>query len=167
MRCRRRDAAADPARRRARPRPRRPFWQWYEAHYGTIVGKKHLKKGADAPKEEEKKKASKSVEKKVAARQEQKVLDPNVNSQFDTGQKGRDTTRSSGGRSARPDPFLHGSERFSPATTSNEEDNVWLTPASVALPQQKPLPSCLRSSYSPTPTLKMSFANSTYLRKPS
>ena len=41
-------------------------------------------------------------------------------------QKGRDTTRSSGGRSARPDPFLHGSERFSPATTSNEEDNVWL-----------------------------------------
>ena len=41
-------------------------------------------------------------------------------------QKGRDTTRSSGGRSARPDPFLHGSERFPPATTSNEEDNEWL-----------------------------------------
>jgi small subunit ribosomal protein S8e len=63
-----------------------PFRQWYEAHYGTTVGKKHLKKKADGEEvAEEKKKVSKSVEKKVASRQEQKVLDPNVNSQFDTG----------------------------------------------------------------------------------
>merc|ERR1712216_250304 len=65
-----------------------PFRQWYEAHYGTIVGKKHLKKKAtegEEKAEEPKKKVSKSVEKKVAGRQEQKVLDPNVNSQFDTG----------------------------------------------------------------------------------
>merc|ERR1712205_238402 len=46
-----------------------PFRQWYEAHYGTIVGKKHLKKKAtegEEKAEEPKKKVSKSVEKKVA-----------------------------------------------------------------------------------------------------
>jgi small subunit ribosomal protein S8e len=58
-----------------------PFRQWYEAHYGTPVGKKK-KKGED---ETEAKKQSKSVLKKIAARQEGRVLDPNVNSQFDTG----------------------------------------------------------------------------------
>ena len=41
-------------------------------------------------------------------------------------QKGIEATPTSGGRSATPDPFLHGSDRLSPATTSNEEDNVWL-----------------------------------------
>merc|ERR1719488_417022 len=56
-----------------------PFRQWYEAHYGTAVGKKAKKEA------EEKKKQSKSVEKKVAARQEGRILDPNLNSQFDTG----------------------------------------------------------------------------------
>jgi len=65
-----------------------PFRQWYEAHYGTVVGKKHLKKKAEGEEKTEaepKKKVSKSVEKKVASRQEAKVLDPNLNSQFDTG----------------------------------------------------------------------------------
>ena len=57
-----------------------PFRQWYEAHYGVAVGKK--KKEEDA---EEKKKGSKPVLAKIAARQEGRVLDPNVNSQFDTG----------------------------------------------------------------------------------
>jgi len=59
-----------------------PFRQWYEAHYGVAVGKK--KKKDDAEKPEDKKK-SKAVTKKIEARQEGRVLDPNVNSQFDTG----------------------------------------------------------------------------------
>lgn len=46
------------------------------------VGKK--KKKDEAEKVEDKKK-SKSVTKKVETRQEGRVLDPNVNSQFDTG----------------------------------------------------------------------------------
>jgi len=59
-----------------------PFRQWYETHYGVSVGKK--KKKDEAEKVEDKKK-SKSVTKKVETRQEGRVLDPNVNSQFDTG----------------------------------------------------------------------------------
>jgi len=55
-----------------------PFRQWYEAHYGVQVGKKKRA-------EETEKKVSKAVAKKVAARQEGRVLDPNLNSQFDTG----------------------------------------------------------------------------------
>tara|TARA_B110001452_G_scaffold35016_1_gene26974 strand:- start:1585 stop:1887 length:303 start_codon:yes stop_codon:yes gene_type:complete len=60
--------------------------QWYEAHYGVTVGKKAKKKAAeeDAPVEEAKKQ-SKSVQAKIAKRQEARVLDPNLNSQFDTG----------------------------------------------------------------------------------
>merc|ERR1712227_587923 len=44
-----------------------PFRQWYEAHYGTIVGKKHLKKKAEGEEKPEvpKKAQSKSVEKKI------------------------------------------------------------------------------------------------------
>merc|ERR1711965_572807 len=53
-----------------------PFRQWYESHYGVAVGKK--KKKEDDVKEEKK---SASVTKKVAARQEGRQLDPNVNSQ--------------------------------------------------------------------------------------
>ena len=43
-------------------------------------------------------------------------------------QKGRVATAytvKSGGRSAMPDPFLHGSERLPPATNINEEDSEW------------------------------------------
>merc|ERR1719230_1514504 len=58
-----------------------PFRQWYEAHYGVAVGKK--KKKDEEAKEEEKKSAS--VKKKIAERQEGRVIDPNVNAQFDTG----------------------------------------------------------------------------------
>ena len=57
-----------------------PFRQWYEAHYGVTVGKK--KKAAE---ETEAKKQSKAVVKEIASRQDARVLDPNVNSQFDTG----------------------------------------------------------------------------------
>ena len=60
---------------------RRPFRQWYEAHYGVSVGKKKKKEGEE--KEEAKK--SNSVTKKIATRQDGRVLDPNVNAQFDTG----------------------------------------------------------------------------------
>ncbi|KAF2804060.1 40S ribosomal protein S8-B [Mytilinidion resinicola] len=42
-----------------------PFRQWYEAHYGTQLGRRRQVKGAE---KEEEKKRSKSVEKKHAAR---------------------------------------------------------------------------------------------------
>jgi len=58
-----------------------PYRQWYEAHYGVHVGKK---KHADREGEGEKKQ-SKSVLAKIAKRQTDRVLDPNLNSQFDTG----------------------------------------------------------------------------------
>jgi len=63
-----------------------PFRQWYEAHYGTTVGRKQKKKteGEEA-KVEEPKSQSKSVKSKIAKRQEGRVLDSNLNSQFDTG----------------------------------------------------------------------------------
>merc|ERR1712222_266481 len=61
-----------------------PYRQWYEAHYGVTVGKKQRKKDAEEEVKEEVKKSA-SVLKKVAARQEGRVLDPNTNSQFDTG----------------------------------------------------------------------------------
>jgi len=62
-----------------------PFRQWYESHYGVPVGKKHLKKKEGEEEKKEETKKSNSVTKKIAARQEGRVLDPNVNSQFDTG----------------------------------------------------------------------------------
>ena len=58
-----------------------PFRQWYEAHYGCQVGKKKKKEEGEV----EAKKQSKAVVKKIASRQDARVLDPNVNSQFDTG----------------------------------------------------------------------------------
>jgi len=58
-----------------------PFRQWYESHYGVAVGKK--KKAGEEAKEPAKK--SNSVTKKIASRADARVLDPNVNSQFDTG----------------------------------------------------------------------------------
>merc|ERR1712146_570743 len=60
-----------------------PFRQWYEAHYGVTVGRKKKKETEGAA--EEPKKQSKSVVAKIAKRQEARVLDPNINSQFDTG----------------------------------------------------------------------------------
>merc|ERR1712216_794168 len=60
-----------------------PFRQWYEAHYGVSVGRK--KKKDEEGKTEEPKSQSKSVLAKIAKRQEGRVLDPTINSQFDTG----------------------------------------------------------------------------------
>jgi len=61
-----------------------PFRQWYEAHYGVAVGKKK-KKEAEGETAVETKKQSSSVVKKIAKRAEARILDPNINSQFDTG----------------------------------------------------------------------------------
>jgi small subunit ribosomal protein S8e len=61
-----------------------PFRQWYEAHYGVSVGKKK-KKVEEGEAAEEAKKQSASVVKKIAKRAEVRQLDPNINSQFDTG----------------------------------------------------------------------------------
>ena len=58
-----------------------PFRQWYEAHYGVAVGKKNKK----TEEEKEPKKQSASVLKKIAKRASDRKLDPNLNSQFDTG----------------------------------------------------------------------------------
>merc|ERR1712054_511417 len=60
-----------------------PFRQWYEAHYGVSVGRKKKKETEEDKKEEKPK--SKSVQAKIAKRQETRVLDVNINSQFDTG----------------------------------------------------------------------------------
>jgi len=64
--------------------PGRPFRQWYESHYGVLVGKKRKKEDVDKA-EADKKEQSKYVQKKLAARQEVRTLDTNINSQFDTG----------------------------------------------------------------------------------
>merc|ERR1712216_720821 len=61
-----------------------PFRQWYEAHYGVTVGKKK-KKMDEGETEADAKKLSNSVNKKIAKRSEVRQLDPNLNSQFDTG----------------------------------------------------------------------------------
>ena len=59
------------------------FRQWYEAHYGVSVGRRRRRSRrapAEAPK-----KQSKSVLAKISKRQETRVIDANINSQFDTG----------------------------------------------------------------------------------
>ena len=66
------------------PPPRRPFRQWYEAHYGVSVGRKK-KKVEEGAEPEAPKKQSKSVLAKISKRQETRVIDANINSQFDTG----------------------------------------------------------------------------------
>ncbi|KAG8461250.1 hypothetical protein KFE25_002439 [Diacronema lutheri] len=61
-----------------------PFRQWYETHYGLKLGKK-LKKDTDGAPVETDSKKSKSVLKKHAERRRDYFLDPNLDSQFDTG----------------------------------------------------------------------------------
>lgn len=58
-----------------------PFKEWYESHYGVKIG---VKKGASAPAEEETKK-SKSVAKKIAARQRNRTLEGPLDHQFASG----------------------------------------------------------------------------------
>ncbi|KAF3942011.1 hypothetical protein ABW19_dt0207221 [Dactylella cylindrospora] len=59
-----------------------PFRQWYEAHYGQTVGKK---KGGAKATEEEKAPKSKSVERKLAARQKHSKVENALESQFAAG----------------------------------------------------------------------------------
>ena len=59
-----------------------PYRQWYATHYGISIGKK--KKGSEDKAEEDIKKSA-SVLKKIAKRVETRVLDPNIEAQFDTG----------------------------------------------------------------------------------
>uniref|UniRef100_A0A7S0GFZ1 40S ribosomal protein S8 n=2 Tax=Sar TaxID=2698737 RepID=A0A7S0GFZ1_9STRA len=55
-----------------------PFKKWYEAHYGVKVG---IKKGTKAEAEEEKT-GSGHVQRKLAARQKTRTLEPVLDSQF-------------------------------------------------------------------------------------
>jgi small subunit ribosomal protein S8e len=61
-----------------------PYRQWYETHYGLKLGKKVKKDTDGAPVETDSTK-SKSVLKKHAERRHDYFLDPNLDSQFDTG----------------------------------------------------------------------------------
>lgn len=58
-----------------------PFRQWYEAHYGLTIGKR---RGAKAEATETATK-SKSVERKLAARQKTAKVDSHIESQFGAG----------------------------------------------------------------------------------
>ncbi len=60
-----------------------PFRQWYEAHYGTSLGRKRQQKAGGEAKEE--KKLSKSVEQKHAERQKAGKIEAAVQRQFEAG----------------------------------------------------------------------------------
>jgi small subunit ribosomal protein S8e len=60
-----------------------PFRQWYEAHYGTSLGRKRQQKAGGEAKEE--KKPSKSVEQKHAERQKAGKIEAAVERQFEAG----------------------------------------------------------------------------------
>ncbi|KAJ6260118.1 40S ribosomal protein S8-B [Drechslerella dactyloides] len=60
-----------------------PFRQWYEAHYGATVGKKKGAAAKAAPEEEKPK--SKSVERKLAARQKTARVENALEAQFAAG----------------------------------------------------------------------------------
>ena len=60
-----------------------PFRQWYEAHYGVVVGKKKkVKKDAEAGDDAKK---SSHVQRKLAQRQKDRVLDQALDDQFASG----------------------------------------------------------------------------------
>lgn len=61
-----------------------PFRQWYESHYGEVLGKKRVAEGS-ATATETASKGSKAVLKKQAARKALAKVDPLVDDQFTTG----------------------------------------------------------------------------------
>lgn len=62
-----------------------PFRQWWESHYGQVLGKRKLAaKGVEVPAAEEKK-VSDHVARKHAERAEDAKVDPAVDNQFATG----------------------------------------------------------------------------------
>lgn len=64
-----------------------PFRQWYEAHYGTSLGRRRqVKTAKEGEKAEDEKKKSNSVEKKQKARHEaQGKVEPALERQFEAG----------------------------------------------------------------------------------
>ncbi|KAI5852505.1 ribosomal protein S8e/ribosomal biogenesis NSA2 [Morchella snyderi] len=64
-----------------------PFRQWYEAHYGQLLGKRRGAKAAAAATEEakEEKTKSKSVQRKIAARQATAKVEGPLETQFAAG----------------------------------------------------------------------------------
>src|SRR2546423_1270720 len=60
-----------------------PFRQWYEAHYGTTLGRRRQAKGADA--EEEKKKSNSIVKKQEARVKKAGKIEPALERQFEAG----------------------------------------------------------------------------------
>jgi small subunit ribosomal protein S8e len=62
-----------------------PFRQWYEAHYGLPLGKRRGQKAQDAAAAAEAAPKSKSVQRKLAARQPNAKVDPALESQFAAG----------------------------------------------------------------------------------
>ena len=59
-----------------------PFRQWYEKHYGTLLGRK---KGAKIEGDDKDKKKSKKVLAKIASRKQQAPVDTHLEQQFLTG----------------------------------------------------------------------------------
>jgi len=60
-----------------------PFRQWYEAHYGSTLGRRRQQKAGGEAAAEEKK--SKSVEKKHTERQKSGKVEPALERQFEAG----------------------------------------------------------------------------------
>jgi len=86
-----------------------PFRTWYEAHYGTGVGRRRQQKGADTA---EVTKKSKSVEKKQAARQAAGKVEPALERQFEAGRLYA-VISSRPGQSGRCDGYLLEGEELS------------------------------------------------------
>mmetsp|Transcript_5034 Transcript_5034/g.9566 ORF Transcript_5034/g.9566 Transcript_5034/m.9566 type:complete len:202 (+) Transcript_5034:139-744(+) len=78
-----------------------PFKEWYESHYGVKVG---LKKGQTAAAEEEVKKSD-HVQRKLAARQKHRTLEPALDHQFASGRLYAKIT-SRPGQSGRCDGYI-------------------------------------------------------------
>ena len=62
-----------------------PFRQWYEAHYGLPLGKRRGQKAQEAAASAEATPKSKSVQRKLAARQTNAKVDSALESQFAAG----------------------------------------------------------------------------------
>jgi small subunit ribosomal protein S8e len=62
-----------------------PFRQWYEAHYGLPLGKRRGQKAQEAAAAAEATPKSRSVERKLAARQVNAKVDPALEHQFAAG----------------------------------------------------------------------------------
>jgi small subunit ribosomal protein S8e len=87
-----------------------PFRQWYEAHYGSTLGRKRQQKaGADAAVE---KKESKSVEKKHALRQKGGKVEAALERQFEAGRLYA-VVSSRPGQSGRADGYILEGEELS------------------------------------------------------